>query len=108
VVNEALDGDFDLAAFAHVAFYDPERAWIEMRLRALRPMRVHLRGAGIERSFEAGDEIRTEISCKYNARIARGPVAGTGLDVVDWLTDDEELFAVAVMERDGTGPVIAG
>jgi len=108
VVNEALDGDFDLEAFGHVAFYDPERAWIEMRLRALRPTRVRLRGAGIERSFEAGDEIRTEISCKYTRASLEALLPGTGLEIVNWLTDEEDLFAVAVMGRDATGPAIAG
>ena len=37
VINRELDADFDLDAFEHVAFYDREQEWIEMRLRALRP-----------------------------------------------------------------------
>jgi L-histidine N-alpha-methyltransferase len=102
VVNEALGGDFDTAAFEHVAFYDPERAWIEMRLRALRPTRVRVREAGIDRTFEAGDEIRTEISCKYTRASLTALLPGTGLQLIDWLTDDEGLFALALLERDGT------
>jgi L-histidine Nalpha-methyltransferase len=100
VVNHALDGDFDPAAFAHVAFYDEDRAWIEMRLRALRPTRVRVRAAGVERTFEAGDEIRTEISCKYTRASLLAKLPGTGLRLADWLTDDEDLFALAVLERD--------
>jgi L-histidine N-alpha-methyltransferase len=100
VVNRELDGDFDPAAFAHVAFYDEERAWIEMRLRALRPARVRVRAAGVERTFETGDEIRTEISCKYTRASLAAKLPGTGLHLADWLTDDEDLFAVAVLERD--------
>ena len=34
VINRELDADFDLDAFEHVAFYDREQEWIEMRLRA--------------------------------------------------------------------------
>ena len=34
VVNRELDADFDLDAFEHVAFFDREHEWIEMRLRA--------------------------------------------------------------------------
>jgi L-histidine N-alpha-methyltransferase len=108
VVNEALDGDFDPQGFEHVAFYDPERAWIEMRLRALAPIRVRLRGAGLERTFEKGDEIRTEVSCKYTRESLQALLPGTGLFLVDWLTDEEGLFAVAVMRRDAVGPVTAG
>ena len=107
VVNEALAGDFDAAAFEHVAFYDPERSWIEMRLRALRPTRVRVRGAGIDRTFEAGDEIRTEISCKYTRASLMELLPGTGLQLVDWLTDDEGLFALAVLERDRSRPTAA-
>jgi L-histidine N-alpha-methyltransferase len=98
VVNEALQGDFDPAAFEHVAFYDEGQARIEMRLRAIRPTRVRVAGAGIERAFEAGDEIRTEISCKYTRASLEALLPKT-LRLVDWLTDDEELFALAVMER---------
>ena len=108
VVNEAFDGDFDPEGFEHVAFYDPERAWIEMRLRALAPMRVRLRGAGIERTFAKGDEIRTEISCKYTRGSLTALLPGTGLEVVDWLTDEDQLFAVAVMRRDGSAPAVSG
>ena len=43
VVNRELDADFDLDAFEHVAFFDREQEWIEMRLRALGPQDV--RGA---------------------------------------------------------------
>lgn len=107
VVNEALQGDFDPAAFAHVAFYDEDRARIEMRLRAVRPTRVRVRGAGIERTFEAGDEIRTEISCKYTRASLEALLPKT-LRLVDWLTDDEDLFALAVMERASALPATAG
>ena len=34
VINRELDADFDVDAFEHVAFFDREREWIEMRLRA--------------------------------------------------------------------------
>jgi L-histidine N-alpha-methyltransferase len=106
-VNDALDGDFDPAAFEHVAFYDADRAWIEMRLRALRPTRVRVRAAGVERTFEAGDEIRTEISCKYTRASLAALLRGTGLRLVDWLTDEDELFGLAVMERHAPARVAA-
>jgi len=107
VMNDALGADFDRTAFEHVAFYDAERAWIEMRLRALRPTRVRIRGAGVERTFQAGEEVRTEISCKYTRRSLEALLPGTGLALVDWFTDSEDLFALAVMERGASGPVIA-
>ena len=34
VINRELGADFDPEAFAHVALWDPDQEWIEMRLRA--------------------------------------------------------------------------
>ena len=35
VLNRELDADFDLDSFEHVAFWDPENLWIDIRLRSL-------------------------------------------------------------------------
>jgi L-histidine N-alpha-methyltransferase len=65
VLNNELDGDFDPGAFEHVAFFDREESWIEMRLRARGALRVRLPGAGLEVAFADGEEMRTEISAKF-------------------------------------------
>ncbi len=44
-LNEQLGANFDVEAFEHVAFFDPEQSWIEMRLRSLREQRVERGGA---------------------------------------------------------------
>src|SRR4029077_12977092 len=36
VLNQRLDADFDRSDFEHVAVWDAEHEWIEMRLRARR------------------------------------------------------------------------
>jgi L-histidine Nalpha-methyltransferase len=101
VVNHRLGADFDPAAFDHVAFYDRDNAWIEMRLRALRACRVRVPGAGLDLHYSRGDEIRTEISCKYTRASLEGRLAGTGLTLARWFTDAEQLFALAVLRREG-------
>ena len=103
VMNARLGADFDPAAFDHVAFYDAERAWIEMRLRARHPMLVRVRGAGVELSLPAGGEIRTEISCKYTRPALEGALSGTGLMLDEWRTDPDSLFALALLRRLGRG-----
>ncbi len=45
VVNKHLCADFDPEGFEHVAFYDADQEWIEMRLRALRPTTRGVGGA---------------------------------------------------------------
>lgn len=99
VLNEKLRADFDLAAFEHVAFYDEENAWIEMRLRARRPSRVRIPLAGLTLQLEHGNEIRTELSCKYTRESFTGRLEATGLRLERWFTDPEELFALALLRR---------
>jgi L-histidine Nalpha-methyltransferase len=99
VLNERLGANFDLAAFEHVAFYDEENAWIEMRLRARRPCRVLLPAAGIALRFERGQEVRTELSCKYTRESFEKHLAGTGFVLDRWFTDKEGLFALALLRR---------
>lgn len=101
VMNARMGADFEPAAFDHVAFYDAERNWIEMRLRARRAAHIHVPAAGIELSLRAGDEIRTEISCKYTRSSLEGALQGTGLGLDTWRTDANSLFAVALLRRVG-------
>jgi L-histidine N-alpha-methyltransferase len=102
VLNARLGTDFDTSAFEHVAFYDEQRAWVEMRLRARRPCVARV--AGLEVAFEEGDEVRTEISCKYTRATLEARLAGTGLRIAEWHTDDEQLFALALLRADRLHP----
>src|SRR5947207_3649917 len=99
VMNARLRADFDPGLFDHVAFYDPERCWIEMRLRARAGCRVHVPAAEVDLVLGAGAEIRTEISCKYTRPALEGMLAGTGLAVDGWWTDPEPPFALAPLRR---------
>jgi L-histidine N-alpha-methyltransferase len=96
-INERLEGDFDPWAFDHVAFYDRERAWIEMRLRARRPLDVRIERADLRLHYNAGDEIRTEISCKYTRSSFESLLTETGFVPEIWYTDDEQLFALVLL-----------
>jgi len=99
VINDRLGADFDLGAFEHVALYDREQARIEMRVRAVRASRVHIRAAKLELRYRVGDEIRTEISCKYTRASLEQRLDGTRLRLERWFSDPEELFAVALLRR---------
>jgi L-histidine Nalpha-methyltransferase len=97
VMNRRLGATFELDAFEHVAFYDRERAWIEMRVRALRSTRASLGGAGLDLTLERGDEVRTEISCKYTRASLTALLPAASLRLDAWMTDPEELFALALL-----------
>jgi L-histidine N-alpha-methyltransferase len=99
VLNQRFGADFDPAAFAHRAFYDADSAWIEMRLRATRPMRVHLPALELELDLARGAEIRTEVSCKFTRASITASAAEGGLSLSRWYTDPEGLFALAILHR---------
>jgi L-histidine Nalpha-methyltransferase len=99
VLNRRFEGNFDPSLFAHRAFYDPEHAWIEMRLVAMRKMRVRLAALDLTLDFATGDEIRTEISCKFTRATLEQSAMEAGLSVYRWYTDPDELFAVALLQR---------
>jgi L-histidine N-alpha-methyltransferase len=65
VLNRELGGDFDLDTFDHVAIYDAEQAWMDIRLRSLEDQTVSLDDIDLEIEFAAGEEMRTEISTKF-------------------------------------------
>jgi len=98
-INRVLGGDFDPDAFAHVAFWDAKHRWIEMRLRATEPVTAHIAAARLDVRLAAGEEIRTEISCKYTRRSFGARVRGTGFAIDRWFTDPENLFALALLRR---------
>ncbi len=96
VVNANLDGDLDPARFDHVAFYDERRRRIEMRLRAHEAHSARIEGLGMDVVFEHGEEIRTEISCKFTRPALEREYAAASLDLIGWYSDDENLFALSL------------
>ncbi|MEW9533564.1 L-histidine N(alpha)-methyltransferase [Microbispora sp. NPDC049125] len=96
VINRELDADFPPEAFQHVALYDEDNEWIEMRLRATRPMRVGIRALGLDISFDDGEEMRTEISAKFRHEGVADELAKAGFSVTRWLTDPAGDFALTL------------
>jgi L-histidine Nalpha-methyltransferase len=99
VMNRELEANFDPDAFDHVAFFDRRREWVEMRLRAQRPMTVRVADLDLQLEFAAGEELRTEISAKFTRERLERDYAAAGLELRGWYTDPEELFAVTMAGR---------
>jgi L-histidine Nalpha-methyltransferase len=100
VLNRELDADFDPGDFEHVARFDRRHEWIEMRLRARREHTVTVRALELPVHFDAGEEMRTEISAKFTRERLEGDLAAAGLELVRWLTDPDELFALTLSRPD--------
>jgi L-histidine Nalpha-methyltransferase len=96
VVNRELDADFPTELFEHVAFFDPDRQWIEMRLRARRACHVRIDALDLEVDFDRGEELRTEISAKFTRDRVKADYAAAGLELAEWFTDDAGLFALSL------------
>ncbi len=99
VLNRELDADFDPDAFDHVAFFDREREWIEMRLRAQRRHSVRIGKLGMRVEFAAREELRTEISAKFTPLRLEGDLAAAGLSLDELYTDDDGLFGLSLASR---------
>jgi L-histidine N-alpha-methyltransferase len=101
VLNRELGADFDVSAFSHVARWDADAEWIEMRLRAERSMRVRLAALSLDISFAAGEEMRTEVSAKFRRAGVAREVGEAGFELVRWFADPDGLFAVSLARAVG-------
>jgi L-histidine N-alpha-methyltransferase len=93
VVNTALGADFDPDRFTHVALWNADEQWIEMRLRATEAHRVRVADLGLEVEFAEGEELLTEISAKFTAERVADELAQVGFAVDGtWGADDGEFL----------------
>ncbi|WP_217248928.1 L-histidine N(alpha)-methyltransferase [Streptomyces sp. AC602_WCS936] len=96
VINRELAADFEPAAFEHVALWNAEREWIEMRLRSRTAQTVKVQALDLAVDFAAGEELRTEVSAKFRRDGVRAELAGAGLELAHWWTDGEDRFALSL------------
>lgn len=96
VVNRELDADFDLDAFEHVAKWNADEERIEMWLRADAPQQVTIAGLDLAVAFGAGEEMLTEVSCKFRADGVADELAKAGLRQTHWWTDEAGDFGLSL------------
>jgi L-histidine Nalpha-methyltransferase len=101
VINRELRADFAVEAFEHVAVWDAEHEWIEMRLRSARAQQVTVADLGLTVSFAAGEEMRTEISAKFRRAGVEAELAAAGLELARFWTDPHGDFALSLARRPG-------
>jgi len=91
-INRELGADFDLPRFRHYAFYNPQRGRIEMHLVSLARQSVNL---GEHRfTFESGETIHTENSCKYSVEEFSLLAADAGFRADKVWQDAKKRFAL--------------
>lgn len=96
MLNRELGADFRPERFAHLAPFDEEHGWIEMRLIADAPQRVRVEALDLTVAFAEGEALRTEVSCKFRAAQVEAELAAAGLSLADWWTDAAGDFALSL------------
>ncbi|HVU72803.1 MAG TPA: L-histidine N(alpha)-methyltransferase [Mycobacteriales bacterium] len=96
VLDRELHADADPDAFDHVALWNAEDEWIEMRLRARQAMDVHIGDLDLDVSFTPGEDLRTEISAKFRREGVERELGEAGLVLQRWWTDPAGDVALAL------------
>jgi L-histidine N-alpha-methyltransferase len=99
VVNRELDADFDLESFEHVARWNAEEERIEMWLRASSAQRVRVEALDLTVDFAAGEEMLTEVSCKFRPEGVAEELAAAGLRRTHWWTDPAADFGLSLSTK---------
>ncbi len=97
-INRELDGDFNVDAFMHHAFYNTAMGRIEMHLISKCRQRVRIDGHAFE--FNAGDSIHTENSYKYTIEEFQALSRSAGFSPRRVWTDSDALFSLHFLRAD--------
>ena len=99
VVNRELEADFCIDAFDHVARWNTDEERIEMWLRASSAQRVRIAGLDLTVDFAAGEEMLTEVSCKFRPEGVAAELAAAGLRRTHWWTDGAGDFGLSLSTK---------
>ena len=99
VVNRELGADFDIDAFEHVARWNEAEERIEMRLRSTRAQRARIASLSLDVDFSDGEEVLTEVSCKFRRAGVDSELSAAGLRCTRWWTDDSGDFGLSLSLR---------
>ncbi len=96
VLNREFDANFDPSRFEHVAFFDEDNSWIDIRLRSLEEQIIDLRRLDMRVHFARNEEMRTEISTKFTPDRLEEVYADAGLEMTEMWTDPDGLYALSL------------
>jgi L-histidine Nalpha-methyltransferase len=100
VLDRELAADFDPTAFDHVALWNAEESWIEMRLRSRRDQQVRVDQLDLDVTFAEGEDLLTEISAKFTPEGLREELATSGFAVEAGWTDPAGDFLLTLARPD--------
>ena len=96
VLNRELGADFRPRHYGHVARWDAQRQCMEMWLRSHGRQSVWLPAIDATVEFADGEEMRTEISAKFERSVVAAELGAAGLELEHWWTDVDGDYAVSL------------
>ncbi|MFE3444379.1 L-histidine N(alpha)-methyltransferase [Nocardia sp. NPDC059180] len=99
VLNARLSADFQPDKFRHIALWDAENEWIEMRLEATEDMRVTVADLDLVVEFACGEQMRTEISAKFRLESLDTELSAAGFTLDKAWTDPDTRFTLVLATR---------
>lgn len=97
VLNRELGADFDPGAFDHVALWNADEERVEMRLRSRTAQTVKIPDLDLSLDLAAGEDLRTELSCKFRRESLTAELHEGGFTVRQWWTDQDDRFALLLV-----------
>ncbi|MBC7880626.1 MAG: L-histidine N(alpha)-methyltransferase [Anaerolineae bacterium] len=98
-LNRRYKGNFDPAAFDHLALYNTEKQQIEMHLVSRIAQWVTLEKLALSVEFAPGERLHTEISRKFGVSTLKANLEAHGLPCVQLWTDPQSWFCVMLCRR---------
>ncbi len=88
--------------FKHVARYNHQANRIEMWLRSEQAQTLDIPDLNLSIPLKKGEEIRTELSTKYDYPLAEDLLLSCGFELVKWYTDPDQLISLALTQKPQT------
>jgi L-histidine N-alpha-methyltransferase len=101
VLQRELAAEIDPDAFRHVAVWDPENQWIEMRLRADHATTIAIPSLDLVVELSAGEDVRTEISAKFTPAKVAGELAAAGMRPTAFWSDPAGDYLLTLARSTG-------
>jgi dimethylhistidine N-methyltransferase len=96
-INRELDGNFDVAAFAHRARWNERLGRVEIHVESLRTQTVRIGALALDVRFKKGERIYTESSYKYSFAEIERLARAAGLVVEQRWLDGNKRFSVNLL-----------
>ncbi len=99
VLRNQLGAQCDSDNFVHVARYNAGAHRIEMWLRSTQDQTIDIPSLDLSVPIKKDEEIRTELSAKFDRPLAESLLITSGFELVKWYTDSEQLISLALARK---------